>query len=422
MGASFKPTLVVVGLAAVLAVSSGSLRADDRHDNGVVLRTEKSAERHAELMKRIESSPNIVMKASGLAGAMGGVTVRVSSSAPQEIILPVPQLASGQVPVCLFVRNEPSDAVEEYRLWNRGGGNVVLRVRLVGKRQDVKIEWSSVVLLVSDFETSNRVPPEAFRSATACVQSRSLEVKKLAEELWPASDRVVEFAWNIQRHIREMKQTAPPRSLDAVGILKSGMNGVCTANANLAAALMRSKGIACRSSAVIPPNGMKFEMHRIVEFFDEGKWKAFDPSSLTADIPAKPWRNIVMARTTTRDEETAMKPRMGVMIGCPYAQEVELLTPGVMLFGQDFFWTTAKPVADFDPSAHSIGAAKEKWGEFLKTGHAIDGASRCGLCEIRPRVHRIPEALMPESFENRLEKTCNKNPCGELTQPAVRVD
>jgi len=369
MSDSFKPKFsVVVGLAAILAPSSGSLRADDRGDGGAVLRTEESAERHAELKKRIGAAPNRSMTGAGLAGAMGGVKVKVIASAPQEIILPIPQLARGQVPISLFVRSDPENAVTEYRLWDRGEGNVVLHARLDGKRQDVRLEWSSVVLLWNQDVPPDPTPPQPFRLGTGCVQSRSAEVKKLAEELWPASGKVVDFAARIQKHVREMKQSSPPRSLDAVDILRSGMNGVCTANANLAAALMRSKGIACRSMAVIPPNGMKLEMHRIVEFFDDGKWIAFDPSSLTVEIPAKPWRNIVMAQTTTRDEETAMKPRMGVMIGCPYAQEAELLTPGVMLFGQDFFWTTAKPLGEFAPSIEAAIRAKVKWKIFLTTG------------------------------------------------------
>jgi hypothetical protein len=33
-----------------------------------------------------------------------------------------------------------------------------------------------------------------------------------------------------------------------------------------------------------------------------------------------------------------------------YGQEVELLTPGVILIGQDFFWTMATPLAEFEPT------------------------------------------------------------------------
>jgi hypothetical protein len=344
------------------------LGADKGTSVGVALQTEKSAEHHAALVKRIDSAPAAVMKNHGLAAALGGAKVSVTSSRPQEILIPIPQMVNGQIPVSYFVTTTPSDAVTGYRLWDRGDGNVFLRVRLVGKSQEVSLNWSSVVLIVPAREKSKPDPPDPYRAATGCAQSKAAEIEKLASELWPQSGKANEFAAAIQRHIREMKRVSLPRSLDAVGILKSGMNGICTANANLACALMRSKGIACRSLAVIPPNGMKLEMHRIVEYFDEGRWIPFDPSMLSADIPAKPWQNIVMAKTSIKDEEAAMKPRMGVMVGCPYGQELELLTHGVNLFGQDFFWTTAKPLAEFEPTEEATRVAKEMWTAFLKSG------------------------------------------------------
>jgi len=67
---------------------------------------------------------------------------------------------------------------------------------------------------------------------------------------------------------RDMEQKEQARSLDAVGILKSGQVGICTANANLACALLRVKQIPCRSIAAIPPISRRLEMHRIVEYVE----------------------------------------------------------------------------------------------------------------------------------------------------------
>jgi hypothetical protein len=313
------------------------------------------------------------MAKSGLAGAMGGAHVRVFANDPQEILLPVPQLADGQVPVCYFVRSTPPEAATDYRLGKSEDGQVTVRIRLVGKQQDVQIAWSAVVLLAPRNLAAKGTPADPYGKASACVQSGAEPIRKLAMELWPKSGEASEFATNIQRHIRDMKQVAPPRSLDALGILKSGANGICTGNANLAAALMRSKGIACRSSAVIPPISQRLEMHRIVEFVEDGRWIPFDPSSLHPDIPTKPWQNIIMARTTIQDEETAMKPRMSIMIGCPYGQEIELLSPGVTLFGKDMFWTLAKPLAEFAPTDEAIRVATQAWTRYLETGVLTDG-------------------------------------------------
>ena len=225
----------------------------DRKDAEVAIRQDGLAKPQADLEKRISSAPAQVMEKSGLAGAMGGAHVLVVAAGPQEVLLPIPQLADGQVPLCFFIRSTPPEAATEFRLCRVDDGNVWVRVRLAGKRQDVRIAWSSIVMLAPQTVTPNRTPVDPYRKATACVQSGADQIDKLARELWPKSGKASEFAANIQRHVRGMKGTARPRSLDALGILKSGQNGICTANANLAAALMRSKGIACRSVAVIPP-------------------------------------------------------------------------------------------------------------------------------------------------------------------------
>lgn len=330
------------------------------------------AELHVDLEKRITAAPERAMTTSGLAGVMGGAHVRVTSGEPQEILLPIPQLADGQVPVCYFIRATPPDAATEFRL-HESGDNVAVVVRLAGKAQDVQLAWSSVVLVASRTVVPNRTPADPYRKATACVESEAEPIAKLAMQTWPKDARASAFAANIQQHIRSMRRVDQPRSLDALGILKSGENSICTANANLAAALMRSKGIACRSMAVIPPIAKRLEMHRIVEFAEDGRWVPFDPSSLHADIPTKPWQNIIMARTTIPHEQTAMKPRMGVMVGCPYGQEIELLTTGVMLFGQDMFWTVGKPLAEFEPTETATRLASEAWTRYLQTGALTQG-------------------------------------------------
>jgi hypothetical protein len=343
-----------------------ALAADPSPD--VVLKRDGVAEQRAVLAKRIEAAPQKRMTAAGLAGAMGEVRVTVTAAAPQEILLPIPQLADAQVPLAFFVDSTPPDAVTDFRLRTRDEGNVVLVVRLAGKRQEVRVAWSAVVLLAPREVTANATKPEPYRAATACVQAKADEVAKLAEQWWPKSGKADEFAANIQKNVAGLKRLDRPKSLDALGILKSGENGICTANANLAAAVMRAKGVACRSVAVIPPIGMKLEMHRTAEYHAGGRWHPFDPSSVTPDVPSKPWQNVIMSKTTVADEQAAMKPRMGVMVGCPYAQELELLTPGVNLFGADFFFTIAKPLAEFEPADEVAKAAAAAWAKYLGTG------------------------------------------------------
>ena len=156
--------------------------------------------------------------------------------------------------------------------------------------------------------------------------------------------------------------------MDALGILKSGGNWICTANANLASALMRAKHIPCRSIAVIPPISQRLEMHRIVEYCENGKWVQFDPSFLQADIPLKPWQNIIVAKTTIVDENKAMKPRMSVSLGCPYGQEFEITKAGLTVWGNDFYWTIGKPIAEFEVSDEAIRLTTGEWNRYLESG------------------------------------------------------
>ncbi len=373
-----RPTCVL--LAGLAGVSVGALpgcgSAETPAANttpGAAIRADGLTEPQAELAKRVTSAPAKAMAGSGLAGAAGGVHVRVTTGDPQELQLPIPQLVGGQVPVCYLISSTPADAVTGYRFRKAEGGDVFVGVRLAGKEQDVRIAWSAVVLLTPRDVTPDRTPAEPYRGATPCAQATADEVKKVAGEVWPASGKVEEFAAAIQGLVRDRKRVCRPASLDAVGILRSGENGICTANANLACAVMRAKGVACRSVAVVPTIGQRLEMHRIAEYHVGGRWVPFDPSSLTADVPAKPWQHVVMARTAVRDEQAAMKPRMGAMAGCPYGQEAELLTPGVMLSGEDFFWTQAAPLAEFEVSEELAGKAAAAWGRYLETGVLTPG-------------------------------------------------
>jgi hypothetical protein len=335
---------------------------------GVAVRQNGLVAPHAELDKAIAAAPAKVMRQPGLAGATGGAHLRLTSGSPQELILPIPQLADRQVPVCCFISCTPPDSADEFRLRKREDCNVVLSARLVGRGREVQLAWSAVVLLASRAAIPNTTPPEPYRAATPCVQSQAAEIAKLAADLWAGTGKAAGFAANIQRHIRQTKRKEQPRSLDALGILRSGDNTICTANANLAAALMRARGIACRTVAVVPPISRRLEMHRIVEFFDDNRWQSFDPSSLQTDIPLKSWQNIIMAKTTVWDERVAANPRAGSMLGCAYGQEAEMLSSGITLWGQDFLWSMAKPLAEFEPTDEVVRLAVEDWNRYLETG------------------------------------------------------
>jgi hypothetical protein len=373
----FRPSFAT-GLLWIFVVALSGCEAQESvqqvPSHGVLIQPKNSDVFFQELAGWIKTSTSKTMSMPGTVAALGGARFKMIKTGTHFLTMPLPQMIDSQVPVFFSIRSTPSDAVVEYRVERRDESNDILSVKLKGDRgQEVQLEWASVVLIAGEPESQGQSLPDAYRAATACVQSDSPEIQALAERIWPASGDVQEYAQNIQRFIRDMKQRIPPRSLDALGILDSGMNGVCTANANLALALLRAKDIPSRSMAVIPPNGQRLEMHRIVEYGDDAKAFYFDPSTVSADIPMQPWQTLIMAKSTISDEDLSMKPRMGVMLGCPYGQEAELPKEGIVFTGQDMFWTMAKPLAEFEPSEAAVSVSRKAWNNFLKEGVVSEG-------------------------------------------------
>lgn len=336
---------------------------------GVRLDSSNLAEFQQRTALAVTSAPPSLMKGNGLAGVAGGAHVKLLKAGTQELLLPMPQLADTQIPLVYTITTTPVEVCKEHRLCRREGSNAVVNVQLRGKPgQEVQINWSAVVLIASRSAPPSLMNPDSLLPATACVQAGAKEVQALAGRLWPPNGAGSAYAASIQAFIRGMKQRTQPRAMDALAILGSGANWICTANANLAVALLRTKNIPARSLATIPTVGRRLEMHRIVEFAERGQWQQFDPSSVQTDIPMKPWQNIIMAWTSVEDEDCAMSPRMGSALGCPYGQEIEFLDSGITLWGQDFFWTMGVALAEFDAGDEAVGLARAAWSRFLETG------------------------------------------------------
>lgn len=321
-------------------------------------------------IKAVEAAiPTRVMQGSGLAGAMGGVNLKAQRAGSYDVLLPLPQFVDSQVPVFYCLNAKPKEALSACRLQVRNDGNVFVSLKLEArKNEEVAVEWCSVILIAPGVINQDAVAPEAFREASPCAQAGSPPIVKLAGELWPPTGTTKDYAASIQQSISRMQPRKQPRSLDAVGILESGQNTICTANANLACALMRARQIPCRSIATLPTIARRFEMHRVAEYYDHGAWTAFDPSLVNADIPLKPWQNIIMSKTELADEQASMAPRLGSMRGCPFGQEVEFAQAGLNLSGQAFFWTIAVPLAEFEVPAEAARLTADHWEHYLKTG------------------------------------------------------
>ena len=383
--------LVFALLVTAWGFPTGCERQADRAGDvspGISLERTTMHPLHEQTVTAITSAPPKVMSGTGLVGVQGGVRVKVLKAGNHEILIPLVQVTDTQIPVTYTIASDPANAVGDYSLGSREDSNAVVSIRLQGAKDDeITIKWTSIVLMASSAAPSKAQRPERYLRATPCVQANSAEITKLADDLWPATGEPNAFATEIQDFIAGMVQKEQPHSLDAQGILKSGNNWICTANANLAAAFMRARSIPARSLAVIPATSQQVEMHRIVEYFDDGRWIQFDPSSLQKDIPMKAWQNIIMATTSVKDEALAMKPRMGVTMGCPFGHEIEFPEGGMTPWGKDFFWTVAKPLAEFEISDETRDLATQQWGAFIETGKLSPG-------QIRAATARDPEAFL----------------------------
>jgi hypothetical protein len=321
------------------------------------------------LRQRIRASNLGALGTGGLVGVTGGARVRTMRAGKSRIQMPVPQCNAGQVPVAFAITAAPAATVTGYRLRSQRGTRAVLEVSLDSKRaEEVQFEWVAIVLLADGANEATAADAEPFRDASACVQSTDPAVHAVAEKVWPADGHVAICARNLQEFVRTMQPLTRPKSLDAVGMLASGANTICTANANLAAAVLRQRGVPVRMLAVVPPNDQRLEMHRIVEWHADGAWHRFDPSSVSADIPMRNVQSVVMAETDMADEAAAMQLRMGAMPGCPLGQELEMLEGQVAPWGQDMFWTQAKPVAAFAVAAEVLASARASWLLTLSSG------------------------------------------------------
>lgn len=328
---------------------------------------------------RFATAPRLDAPAGGLVGVEGGATVMVTARGNASFQLPVPQCLPGQVPLSFVLQAEPAESVRACRLQHRAGERAVVEIELAcPKRQEVRVQWAAIVLLHDAAEPAEAAAAAPFLAASPCAQADSDEVKALAASLWPRDAGPAEAAHAIQAFVHEQRPKGRVRSMDALGQLASGANSICTANANLATALLRCRGVAVRQLAVVPPIGQRLEMHRIVEWHADGAWHRFDPSSLSPDVPMKCSASVVMAVTSMDDEAAAMKPRMGSALGRPLGQELEMLTGAVSPWGQDMYWTSAKPIAAFAADAAAIAAARAAWLAFLDDGVVRDGVAKAG--------------------------------------------
>jgi transglutaminase-like putative cysteine protease len=244
------------------------------------------------------------------------------------LTFPIPGTYRDQVPLTFDVKVEPPGALKSYRWVRRPDGrNWLCEVTVAPKQDGAQVRWEALVLV--DRGKNDPLPraaqPEApeetapWTRSTACVQSDDPAVRAKAEELAkgtagvePYARRVIEFTAHHQG-----KGGVPFDALDARKGLDCG--GSCTSRANLAAALLRARGIPARTVAHLPTWSGPLYEHWLVEYWHPGAGWVWLESSLGQFRPL-PCTLVVLGVANPEDEDRAFDPLQTrqVMPGAPY--------------------------------------------------------------------------------------------------------
>lgn len=339
------------------------------------LSADAMAKRHVTLTKQLETAAALQLTDGGLCGVHCSANVRLSGKAEAVIQLPLPQLLAGQVPIDFTFAAEPPTALRQLAIVHDEHGGSALQATVQGKRgDDVRFAWSAVVLLAERPEPATAAMQKEFVAATACAEADHADVVACAKDLAPADATPATVAVALRAWIARQSRKQPLQHFGALSLLQNGNHGICTINANFAAAVLRQRGVPTCSLAVVPTNGMQLEMHRIVAWAADDVWHRFDPSGVHAAVPMRTCDSVVVACTSIADEQRAAKPRMSAPIGCPWGQEMEIVRGPAFAFGTEFFRTQAKPLAAFAVDDAALAAARAAWQRFLANG-ALDAAA-----------------------------------------------
>lgn len=255
-----------------------------------------------------------------------------------SITFPIPGPYRDQVPLTFTVETKPKAALLGYEIKKREDGiNWVAEVKLKPPAKGVVISWDSLVLIRGQVETllphsTPEAPPHAapWLQSTKCVQCSDEEITRKAEELGHKSSDLESFVQNVIQFTSKNrgKKGYEFDSLDAKTAIRTG--GSCTSRANLAAALLRARGIPARTVSHLP-SWMRsyFFEHWLVEYWHPGVgWVWIEPT-LNEMQPAA--NEVVVLAVSSPDDENKcddpvhlryLMPGGAYLSGCELSEEL----------------------------------------------------------------------------------------------------
>ncbi|MDR3707539.1 MAG: transglutaminase-like domain-containing protein [Capsulimonadaceae bacterium] len=260
-----------------------------------------------------------------------------SNACRGQVTFPIPSAYRTQTPLTFRVSTLPSTALQSYRWVRRPDGvNTILQVTVARPpKSTVVIEWEMLVLVTGEHEailrktplpvTRDQNLPTEWLKSTRCVQSDDPQIQAKAAELATGAGDIETYVRRVIQFTsaNQGKPGAPFTTLDARAALDCG--GSCTSRANLAAALLRAKGIPARTVAHLPAWGGQLYEHWLVEYWHPGSGWVSVESTLGKWRPS-PETMAVLAIANPNDEDRSFAPEnlRYVVAGAPYLNVPEL--------------------------------------------------------------------------------------------------
>jgi hypothetical protein len=351
------------------------------------------------------TSPGVIR-----ATANTGVRAR-TDGAVGRVLFPIPLVTEHQVPLTFDVTVDPPEAFEGFRWVKRSdGANWLCEVSVAPSGDGTLVSWESLVLVNGRDDPSlpDANEPEAPKDtrpwlrSTSCIQSDDPSIVARSKALSEGADTIADYVQNVLRFTSTNRGNgAPLRSLDARVALDAG--GSCTSRANLAAALLRARGIPARTSAHLPTWSGPLYEHWHVEYWHPGAgWTWIEPT--LGKLRPKPWTLVVLNVANPDDEDQGFDPAIaqsGVMLGVPrfavheHSEELQLASQAWRAEHDQLNVAYAVAVLDGDPK-RLFDKAYRAWESLAK---------RCRAGELDPtRTARIEAALDAESVTAALTK------------------
>jgi transglutaminase-like putative cysteine protease len=269
------------------------------------------------------------LRGPGVIRASAATAVKPGKEAEGTVTFPIPTSYRDQVPLTFDVAVNPPDALVSYRCFQREDElNWMCEVKVHPPAAGASVRWESLVLVGDRFSpalpaaTSVEVPDEAepWTHSTGCVQSDDPAVKAKAEELSASWTDLESYVRKVLRFTstNQGKPGAVFDTLDASKAMECG--GSCTSRANLAAALLRARGIPARTVAHLPTWCGPLYEHWLVEYWHPGAGWVWIESTL-GQLQPKPYSLVVINVANPEDEDMAFDEALAhsyVARGAPF--------------------------------------------------------------------------------------------------------